>query len=332
MALPFFACENEIVFSGNEKESKMVINGFLSPDSIVKIHISKSKFFLENDSNFESIANATAQLWINGELKGNMQNVGKGYYTFNYTPKSGDKIKILASSDRYKDVYFEEEIPRAVPILAIDTFSVVQDDSYSVTYQYDATGGYVIDTIGILHSIKMNVKVTFKDSMNFNNYYLLDVKTRKTYSDGTSRTASLNFYSEDIVFGGTSAQSELFEESFNEYYEFNDDLINGKTYTFPFVSYLNSFDYLDGSQNNNWTGEAVSPDVKQEIIVELISVSKAYYLYLKSLDAIHNSTDFFSEPIQVYSNVIGGIGLVGGYNIYSKTVLLPLNYSLDGYY
>lgn len=330
MALPFFACENEIEFNGDEMQSMMVVNGFLSPDSIVKVHVTKSKFFLQDDSGFDNVNNANVQLWVNNELKGVLTNAGNGYYTFNYTPKTGDKIKITASAGGLDDVYAETEIPRAVPILAVDTFSIPQSDQYYTSGTYTEYGGYDIDTLGVYHSIKLNVKLTFKDSLNFNNYYVLNAQIKQTLKDGSTRFALSGFYSEDLVFGGASVNNDVLDtEAVNQYYEFNDDLINGSTYKLSLYSFITNHEDFNKPDDG---GVDTNPVIKNELIVSLISVSRSYYLYLKSMDALSNSSDFLSEPVQVHSNIVGGIGILGGYNVYSRIISLPPGYKINGYY
>jgi len=44
----------------------------------------------------------------------------------------------------------------------------------------------------------------------------------------------------------------------------------------------------------------------------LQSISKSYYLYLQTRASIKSNT-FFAEPVQVYNNVDGGIGILGSY-------------------
>jgi V/A-type H+-transporting ATPase subunit B len=59
------------------------------------------------------------------------------------------------------------------------------------------------------------------------------------------------------------------------------------------------------------------------IQVQLQNISPSYYLYLKTFSEYSNSIDFFSEPIQVFSNVSGGIGIFGAYS--SNVIELKFN-------
>ena len=65
--------------------------------------------------------------------------------------------------------------------------------------------------------------------------------------------------------------------------------------------------------------------IHSEISVELQSLSYEYYMYLKTREANSNMSSFeesFSEPVQIYTNVIGGIGILGSYS--SSVFTIPL--------
>ena len=59
--------------------------------------------------------------------------------------------------------------------------------------------------------------------------------------------------------------------------------------------------------------------------VYLNTISRDYYLFQKTYLAYINNNDFsdiFGEPVQIYSNVVGGIGLVGGVAESKETIVL----------
>jgi hypothetical protein len=63
----------------------------------------------------------------------------------------------------------------------------------------------------------------------------------------------------------------------------------------------------------------------KEILVELQSLSHAYYLFLKTRQASSDMDEiisYFTEPVQIYSNITGGIGILGNYS--SSIYTIPL--------
>ncbi len=330
--LSFTSCENEIEFSGDEKASMMVINGFVSPDSVVKVHVSRSKFFLKDDSSFDNITTADVSLWVNNEMYEDMHHIGNGFYSGTYVPKKGDIIKVVASTNAFPNVNCSAEIPGAIPVLSIDTVVKPINSFYNINYRYDPlTGTTVTDTIGVTRNMNMQVKISFHDSLNYENYYLLVVRNKKTYQSGDVRKYSTFFTSDDMVFGNSSAEENLLgETAYNKYFEFNDELIDGKTYNLTFDQSISSSEYKIVKPDGGDVG--VNFVVKSEMIVELISITKSFYLYLKTVESGANVTDFFSEPVQIYSNINGGIGIFGGYNIATKSIEIPVTYESGGYY
>jgi hypothetical protein len=93
--------------------------------------------------------------------------------------------------------------------------------------------------------------------------------------------------SDDFVFGMN--ESELFETVRNIYFVFSDELFNGKDYSLKFR--LES-----------------PPEHYDRCKVVLRHISKDYYLYVRTVAA--ESDDIFTEPVQIYSNVNGGIGIM----------------------
>ncbi|MDR2621646.1 MAG: DUF4249 domain-containing protein, partial [Dysgonamonadaceae bacterium] len=47
--------------------------------------------------------------------------------------------------------------------------------------------------------------------------------------------------------------------------------------------------------------------------VTLQSLSPSYYMYLKTRDA-NSESNFFTEPVQIYTDIKGGIGIFGNYS------------------
>ena len=65
------------------------------------------------------------------------------------------------------------------------------------------------------------------------------------------------------------------------------------------------------NRNVFFPGHEKNPN-KQEVTINLQKISHSYYHYLQTRAGI-NTRNFFAEPVQVYSNVDGGIGIMGSY-------------------
>ncbi|MCI5491108.1 MAG: DUF4249 domain-containing protein, partial [Prevotellaceae bacterium] len=59
------------------------------------------------------------------------------------------------------------------------------------------------------------------------------------------------------------------------------------------------------------------------IILELQSISKDLYLYLKSMQIYERRTDdVFASPVSIYTNVRNGWGIFGSMSSYPQTIYL----------
>ena len=68
-AILLASCEKEIEFNGEQVDPKLVINSIVEPGQPVKAYISKSIFFLDNDSNMQAPDDVVATLYVNGNRK-----------------------------------------------------------------------------------------------------------------------------------------------------------------------------------------------------------------------------------------------------------------------
>jgi hypothetical protein len=58
--------------------------------------------------------------------------------------------------------------------------------------------------------------------------------------------------------------------------------------------------------------------------VTLQSLSPSYYMYLKTREA-NSDSDLFTEPVQIYTNIKGGIGIFGSYSNSTHRIELTID-------
>jgi hypothetical protein len=304
-ALGFFSCEKEIQFKGEVVEPKMVVNGFLSPDSTVMIHLSASRFFLSNEYDFRNINDAVVLLWKDGVIVEVLRSVGDGHYVGDYYPKVGDKLRIMATAPGFDDIDCETEIVPPPAIQAVDTLST----RFEVNDYWDGYGQE--EVIGYYGYEGYDLTVRISDPPHVSNYYRLFLYIRNYYSDGNYYDEDVWFESDDLVFGSLSG--DLFESEENRNDVFSDELFDGSEYRLKL-----NYEHYFSVDNSSWYEEEYpNPKlIRRELNVELQGLSRSLYLYLKSRSASENGDDlggFFSEPVQIFSNVNGGIGVLGSY-------------------
>ena len=99
-------------------EPDLVLNGVISADTFVMLTISRTKFFTDT-SRYEIVNDANVSLSVNGTFRELMQWTtdesfyGGGVYLSGYRPRTGDIVKIEAST-KYGEAWVEETIPTIV--------------------------------------------------------------------------------------------------------------------------------------------------------------------------------------------------------------------------
>jgi hypothetical protein len=282
LILSLSACEKEIAFNGNETEPQLTLNGLLTPASAIAIQLTESHFFLSNAAEFKNIQNATVELWKDDEPIEVIPETANGYYTASYRPAIGDKLRITASAPGLNPVECATEILPAPLIRSVEATPLTGESS------------------------EYNLHVRLQDPAETTDYYRIDLYFLIYDEKNGLWYKSATFYSlNDRVFDSTSSPS--FGERSNVFSIFSDELFNGKEYQLELqVSDL-------------------YPDERKSLNVEIQHITKDYYLHLKSRSTARTDGDggqLFTEPVQIYGNIRGGLGLLGSYT--SATHQLPL--------
>ena len=318
----FVSCEKDIVFKGDITDPLVVVNSYITPDSIISAHVSESRFFLNDTTSFKEISNAEVSVLVNGTFKENMTYSENGIYLGTYKPVIGETIKLVVKVPSKKDVSCEAIINPKPDILSLDTTDIWTGESYQINYgSYSIDGGPAVitnDTVAIVKGHQINYTLKFKDNGSEKNYYRLVVITKETYvtinkmTNDTITEIRDNYYYNftDVVSGNNTNNDPLSivgNSTNNLYNVFSDELFNGKTYSLSFVTNEDVYTYKPGYLYGPET------PVKQTVNIFLQSISKDYYLYLKSRPVATAGTDFFSEAVQIHTNIAGGIGILGSY-------------------
>jgi len=296
------SCETEIPFNGTITEPMLSVISLPFTDSVIQANVTASRFFLSNENDFKVVDNATVDLYINGTFKENLIAQGQGNYRSQYIPVEGDIVKLNVSAISYESVWADATVPLKVAGFQID--STITRSNTSLIIEGSNYGGSVVrlDTVGTTYSNIHNFNIKFSDLAGESNYYRLVVKLTTTANGYSTVSYQNNF--DDIVFGTKKENMDgIFSESpYDRYNIFSDELIDGKPHTITVsipVSYDTYYDRVD------------TTDYERSVSINLQSISQSYYLYLKSLKALEIADPFMSEPVQIYTNVNGGLGIMG---------------------
>ena len=293
--LVFVSCEKEIEFNGEISSPMIVVNSYVSPDSAIYAHLTKSKFFLSSKEGFEYIDNADVSVFVNRIFREKLNFTANGLYTGNLKPLIGDTIQLIVEVEGYEQVESTTIVQSRANVLSVDTTLVKYTDTYN--------SGEVI---------YFNLKI--KDQADEKNYYRLTAKIRNEILIEDS--LFVDEYFTNFALEGFDSQSgsiiDLFENSMNtkDHHLITDDLFNGKELVFK----ISTGFYRRVVPEQDEPKDIATNDNNEYIILNLQTISKDMYLYLKSKESAEQVlNNFFTEPVQIYNNINNGIGIFGSY-------------------
>lgn len=315
----FSSCSKEIDFNGEVTDPLIVVNSYLMPDSAISIELTKSRFFLDSKKDFDRINNAVVSIEVNGQQKETLRFVNHGKYTGNYKPLPGDSVVLLVKVPGHEDVRSSVVVPLPSVILSVDTLSKKLVDRYEAQ---------VIDgkVIAWMSHYEKEIGIRIKDAAGLKNFYRLSVFYREQYSnhpDGYMNGYYMYFNLQGVS-NETSSGSILGivgGESSDEFHVFPDDLFDGKEIVIRFKIYDYVFEIEPGYEELFGKDPNPSSQMKRSYIINLQSIPQDTYLFIKSKDAAEQVFEtFFTEPVQIYTNIENGIGIFGALTNNRKTI------------
>ena len=298
-SLLFASCDIVVDLDIPEHDRVLVVNSILTTDSMINASISHSVGAFDASS-ISYVNNATVEVYEDGVLLGEMDEqaslssdssgeLDSTYvYNFNQNPVAGKIYSYEIVHPDYEAVRAETTVP-AVVKLNVNDVTLLSEQDYEKHYR---------------------VRFSFNDAPE-DNFYRLRLRYQNEYYDGfdyfesndASMISSVGVQSDGATFYGDVAL-------------FDDEMFNG---TEKEIS-IDFFDY-----NKFFWGEEPDDDFETEYTLELTSVSESYYSYIRSLRAHYDNQDqfiFAGEPVQVFTNIENGLGVLGSMSL--DTVLLEL--------
>jgi hypothetical protein len=300
---------------------KIVINGFISSDSLLNVRISRSAYISETgpaaDTNLSSLYNAQVYIYQNttkidslyykrlinpngsSSFGSNTWFHFGNYKSKNVFPLPGSEYKIVVKAPGLPDASASTTIPNLVKIDSVDSSRFITSEYPDMPYK-----------------VCMKFDIKFTDPGNETNYYLFNIW--KTPSIDITR--NLLFYCNDPIVEERIRYFHNYEEAFIEQFygvAFTDKLINGQKSSLT-VSVLG----LDIGKPFYENGDEIRNNHKKTIYFRLYSVTKECYSYIRSLNLYdQNYANPLANPVTVYSNIIGGYGIFAGAAVASDSIV-----------
>ena len=296
----FASCDIVVDLDIPEHKRVLVVNSILTTDSIINASISHSVGAFDASS-ISYVNNATVEVYEDGVLLGEMEeeaslsydSMGEPdstyVYNFNQNPVAGKIYSYEIAHPDYDAVRAETTVPAAVKFNANDVTLLSEEDDEK----------------------HYRVRFSFNDAPDVN-FYRLRLRYQNAYydrfdyfeSNDASMISSAGLQSDGATFYG--------DEAF-----FDDEMFNGneKEISIDFFAYNKPF----------WFEEP-DDDFETEYTLELTSVSESYYTYIRSLRAHYDNQDqfiFAGEPVQVFTNIENGLGVLGSMSLDTMLLELP---------
>lgn len=333
------SCEKLVDFDPGEVEPYVVMVSKPVSDSLVAVYLGYSRFFLDN-RNFNIIDNASITI-----TSGNNTAVGtydpkcfiqseyyddwNGYYgpttyyggyKFTVSPHPGDTMRLSATVPGYSETVTATTVVPQQPQVEIVDYVVdtMNEDPYSTSFYYRLRFRINCNSNKEFYSVKLycgEIRQTLDDTVWM---WVWDTtQMRESYfsvSDPIVNNASLEgaLDGDDGSYGG------------REMY-FSSERFSGGAHEFTM-----EFEYYYGMQ-------AQINGMELPVVLEVRSLSEEMYRYdITSTGYTSELDGLFGEPVQVYCNIKGGIGIFGAST--NKKVKAPtprvenFNNSSESYY
>ena len=332
------ACTKPLPFQGDYVEPKLVVNCIAQPDEPIPAFAYKSDFIYDTISDYEMPERTQVFLYVNGESKGEMwldsdtsnyahylHPVVNSFFTSDYIPQIGDVIKIKVTAPGFDDADGSSEP------LPNESFGCIADSRVT---KWDTTSsrGFKVpipdtDTFEIvwLKEYRKHYTVTLEvtdPNPGMLDYYCLEASMRFegnwTYPDGQEKDNNMGqlerIYFNDPIIGTSTAELEdqfgidvgLTNRSRST---FNDATFDGGSYRLEIPMVTETLFKTNDSIN-------------AYVDIRLRHLTEGAYYYYGTIISGNAYSQYYSEPVSVYSNVKNGFGLVAGSN--DKVIGFPV--------
>ncbi|MDA3928587.1 MAG: DUF4249 family protein [Prolixibacteraceae bacterium] len=270
-------------------QNSIVLNGLIVPGDTISVLLHRSG--LSSDTtDFSVIENAELTLFINKEKTETLKYLGDGKYQSSFVAKELTNYKI-------------------------EIFTVDNEKIWAETFTPEINFGAKINSAFELDSMQNNwpFYLLLKDNALYNNNYWVCAKQYEQTPDSIIRThLSYVMYS-----------NSKYIDKFNSAY---DPEGNGQYYfDYKHFMFIEDVEFSGGVITVDFVPQ-LSGSLKQDNII-VYNMDEHYSNYLKSKMINEQGADYISDegpplnykPTFLYSNVHGGMGILGSYTVYSKT-------------
>ena len=299
MAISLGGCYNEVdldSYRTPDGENLLVINSILCPDSAVRGAATRTYFYSDRRPEREYVPGLDMELTVNDTPAGRLTfDPATRLYRSDVVPSEGDRVRV-STVWQGKEVTATDSVPRHV---SIESVRVERQGPTQYYWHNDYIFTYY---------------VTFSEPPGPGNYYFLKYDG---WGDGLYGNMEERNYTYEYVFQQLAHRVQQSRPGWEPYsplgLPFSDQGIDGTTHTLVLKEIVQGGYFVDFSR---WT--------VMHRRFRLYAISEAYYRYLVGMLCADSYDDSLSggmvniglvEPASVFSNIIGGTGIMASYSI-----------------
>lgn len=335
------SCEKVVDFDPGDVTPYVVVVSKPVSDSLVAVYVGYSRFFLDNRE-FNGVDNASVTI-----TSGNSTAVGTydprcfaqteyyddyygyygdttywGGYKFMLRPNPGDTMRVSATVPGYDEIVTATTVVPTAPQVEIVDFVIDTLD--------EVNSGYITNYNEVYYRLRF--RINCNSNREFFSVRLLignDIWINDTLKGWDTTQMSSHYFSvSDPIVNDASLEDAL---------DGDDGSFSGKVMNFSserFSGGAHEFT-MEFNTYNQWS-ESLDPK-KMPVKIEVSALSEDLYRYnVTSTGYTSDLDDLFGEPVQVYCNIKGGIGIFGASTIKKFKASTPrvenFNNSSSGYY
>lgn len=307
------ACERDMNLDGYrnpEIEKMLVVNSILNPDSLIKVSVTHPYFFTTPHLEYKPAEGLDVLIsGADGRRETLTFDTKTGLYIAGRCPAPGERIGLEIRSE-------------SSSVSSIDTVPLkteITDIGISGEAPGSSNGDY---------NYRFTYRISFRDQPGVDNYYFLNIEAGT--GNGSFTEISGIDYSEEYVFQVLAAMINQDIQGWKPAgihgYPFSDKGIEGKSHTITLTETV--------YHHPGWDWNADSLPRK----ISLYSISKSYFDYMLSVISMDYDEDALKgnllslglmEPSRIYSNISGGAGIMGSYNL--STAVIDLLQATGGW-
>lgn len=312
------ACEKQIDIDIEYTEPQVVVMSQNNAGDPVSLTLTYSRpvygtYYIRNGEDyFQQITDATATLSVNGASAITATRTGNTY-TFAYTPQPDDQLNLSIAVPGHEAVTATATVPHTPSLTNVNFRREGTSMRYETYFDSSTVSFTLTDNNATTDYYSIRLRCIDTAVLVKRNYYDSILGYDTVYHD-----RYLNFECVDYLIVHNSDLGSLVGDldpvSTSTYYGdellFTDAEINGLSHTIKLSP--SSYHYNDYYEEEYYYyGEMT--EYHAQVILEVTNLTRDLYLFRQTVDS-YSYDDLlgtFTEPVQIHSNIDGGIGIFG---------------------